>query len=165
MPSAEDAPLNVPRPELVAAWLVLHDLDTRSVPVWAAWWLVTDDGGPAVCDLAGLSGLDPFDVRDALIPALNELGIRTPALADACRLAFTDRAERCLGGEVDESELAAWVERIYIWSGYDHEVLHAPLGAIYGIDDEWRGSWGRTEAELREAVRAACREQIAVATD
>lgn len=147
-------------PVLLAAELVLGSLETRAVPGWAAWWIVDGVNGPAVCRLAGLPGNDPFEVRDALAEALDELGVVPPTLAAACKLAFTDRASRCLRGEIDEHQLVCWIESVYISFGYADVVLMEPLGSTYGVDDEWVGGWGRSEQQLREAVRASCADQL-----
>jgi hypothetical protein len=53
------------------------------------------------------------------------------------------------------------LDDLYVRSGYADEILRQPLGAEYGIDDEWVGGWGRTDEQLREAVRAACSRKIA----
>lgn len=154
------APQDVARPLLLAAELVLGALDTTAVPRWAAWWIVEGIDGPAVCRLAGLPGDDPFEVRDALGEALAELGVHSPGLAAACRIAFTDRAARCLRGEIDERQLVCWIESVYIASDYADVVVMEPLGSTYGVDDEWVGGWGRTEQELRQVVRASCMDQL-----
>ena len=149
-----------PSPELVAARLVIGDLNVALVPTWASWWIVNGHDGSAVVSLAGLSGSDPFDVREALLAALTEIEVAIPSLADAWPPVAHDRASSCLAGIIDELDLAAWVERVYIDSSYDSAVLAEPLGEIHGIDDEHRGRWGRTDVDLRRAVRTACRAQV-----
>jgi hypothetical protein len=155
---------HVPSPKLVAAWLLLHDLDTTAVPQWAAWWIIDGHDGPAVVELAGLDGKHPLDVRDATAAALEEIGIPEPSLIDAVRLAFDDKAQKCLTGRLDELDLAGWVEHVYIRSDYNDGVLAQPLGETYGIDDEWQGKWGRLEPDLRLAVRDACVAQLRART-
>lgn len=39
-----------------------------------------------------------------------------------------------------------------------------PLGAVYGLDDELTGGWGRQATEIEQAVREACEWQ-ALLTD
>lgn len=149
-----------PGPDVVAARLVTGDLDEALVPLWAAGWLVDGHDGSAVVTLAGLTGTDPFEVRDALGPALAELGVPVPPFSHAWRLVATDQAERCLAGRLDEFELAAWAYSRYIDSGYDADVIAEPVGDTCGLDDEHIGGWGRTDDELRAAVQSACRAQI-----
>ncbi|WP_426571465.1 hypothetical protein [Aquihabitans sp. McL0605] len=115
--------------------------------------------------LAGLTGDDAFDVRDALRPAMDELGIAVPPFVEAWRVVATDRAADCLAGRLDEFELVAWVERIYIESEYDDGVINEPLGATYGVDDEHIGGWGRSDTELRVEVRSACLDQLRLGQD
>ena len=151
-----------PSPKLVAAWLTLDVLvDPALVPVWAASWIVDGLDSPGLIDLAGLDGRDPFDVRDQTTKALNELGVEVSDLDEAADLVLTDEAERCLAGQTDERALAAAIDALYVRSGYADESLRQPLGAAYGLDDEWVGGWGRTDSQLREAVRAACQKQVA----
>jgi hypothetical protein len=155
----EDRP-EVPNASLVAAWLVLEHLDTTSVPMWASWWLVDGQDGEALRQLAGESGSDPFDVRDALLEALDEMNLPLPTISQAARQAFDHEALMCLHDKVSEHSLVRSVESVYIKAGYSDAVLAQPLGATYGLDDEWTGGWGRTDRDLRDAVRSACREQL-----
>jgi len=156
----QPVPDDLPSPSLVAAWLVLDRLDPAAVPTWAAWWLVQGHDGEALRKLAGLPGRDPFDVRDDLPPALADVGVELPTPADAVRLAFEHQAEACLAGKLDERTVARFAEDVYVDTDYASWVLDEPLGAIYGIDDEWEGRWGRAEDELRRSVRAACSAQL-----
>jgi hypothetical protein len=155
-------PDEVPSPALVAAWKVLKRLDPARVPTWAAWWIVQGHDGDVVCQLAGLSGQDPYDVHDLLPLALSEMGVLEPSLAQAVQLAFDHEAKVCLAGEVDERTVARFVEDVYIDAGYPTFVLDEPLGEICGVDDEWEGGWGRQEDGLRRAVRTACLAQLSL---
>ncbi len=153
---------DVPSPTLVAAWLALDVLvDPAQVPMWAAYWIVDGLDTPALRDLAGLDGHDPFEVRRLTANALGEMHVAVDDLQTAAELVLTDEAERCLAGLTTERALAAALDHLYVRSGYADEILRQPLGAEYGIDDEWVGGWGRTDDQLREAVRAACARQIA----
>lgn len=87
-------------PELVAAHYALGSLDETSVPSWAAWWVIDGHDGPAVVELAGLAGDDPFDVREALMPAFSELDVTVPHLAQAWEVVATDLAAKCLAGRL-----------------------------------------------------------------
>jgi hypothetical protein len=157
----DDEARSAPAPKLVAAWLRLDVLvDPARVPLWASYWIVGGLDTPALRDLAGLNGRDPFDVRDLTAKALHQLGVAVDDLNEAAELVLTDEAERCLAGSTDERVLAAAIDDLYIRSGYADEILRQPLGAEYGLDDEWTGKWGRTDSQLREAVRAACRRQV-----
>ena len=156
----QSVPDDLPSPSLVAAWFIVGRLDPASVPTWAAWWLVQGQDGEALRELAGLPGEDPYDVRDLLPSALADTGVSLPTPAEAVRLAFEHEAKACLAGKKDERTVARFVEDVYIDTDYASWVLDEPLGAIYGVDDEWEGRWGRHEDELREAVRAACSAQL-----
>ncbi|MGH8990998.1 MAG: hypothetical protein ACRDZ7_05660 [Acidimicrobiia bacterium] len=158
----QSEPDDLPSPSLVAAWLVVDRLDPASVPTSAAWWLVQGHDGEALRQLAGLSGQDPWDVRELLPSALADIGVALPTPAEAVRLAFEHEAKACLAGKVDERTVARFVENVYIDSDYASWVLDEPLGEIYGVDDEWEGRWGRLEDDLRKAVRAACAAQLEI---
>ena len=79
--------------------------------------------------------------------------------------------------------VAAWLEldtlpteRVPLWAahwltaGYDgvtlaeplfqSSITNLPLGALYLLEDEWGAGWGRTEAQLCDAVREACLSQL-----
>lgn len=153
---------DVPPPRLVAAWLRLDVLvEPARLPVWAAYWIVDGLDTPALIDLAGLDGRDAADVRNLTERALDELGVAVEGLHEAVELVLNDEAEGCLAGRTGERALAAALDDLYIRSGYADEILRQPLGAEYGLADEWVGGWGRTDRQLGEAVRAACRKQLA----
>jgi hypothetical protein len=161
MPEPQEQ-VGVPPPELVAGWLALDVLvDPGRVPMWAAHWVAEGSDTPALVELAGLDGRDPYEVRELTVRALDEMGATLHDRAHAARLVLTYEAELCLAGRTNERELAAALDDLYVRSRYADEILRQPLGAGYGLDDEWRGGWGRTEDELRAAVRAACLRQIA----
>lgn len=156
--------IRVPRPEYVAGLLsidMLIGLEAKRTPMWATWWLVQGRDGPELRSLAGLSGDDPFDVRDAARAALDEMGIPCVSPEEACRVVFDRWAVECLSGEIDERGVLRRVEDLYRGSGYEGWVLEQPLGAIYGAGDEWEGGWGRLENDLRAAVKSACQLQLA----
>ena len=153
---------DAPSPKLVAAWMSLDVLvDPARVPMWAAQWLAHGLDTTAVRDLAGLDGRDSFAVRELIVKSLDELGVEVSDLHEAAHLVLTDEAEQCLEGRIGERALAAALDDLYVRSGYADEILGQPLGAEYGLDDEWVGGWGRTEDQLRNAVRSACLRQVA----
>lgn len=153
---------DVPPPQPVAAWLKLDVLvDPGQVPMWAAHWVADGLDTPALLDLAGLDGRDAFEVREMTARALDEMHVVVDNLDEAAGLVLTDEAERCLAGRTSERALAAGLDDLYVRSGYADEILRQPLGAEYGLDDEWIGGWGRADDELRDAVRAACLRQVA----
>lgn len=152
---------DVPHPKLVAAWLRLDVLvDPAQVPVWAAYWVADGLDTPALLDLAGLDGRDPFAVRELAAKAFYEMRVDVGNLREAADLVLTDEAARCLAGRIGERELAGAIDDLYVRSGYADEILRQPLGAEYGLDDEWVGGWGRTDDQLRAAMRAACLKQV-----
>jgi hypothetical protein len=154
-----DAP--TPTPTLVAAWLALNTLPTELVPMWTAHWLVDGLDGPALRSLAGQSGSDPYAVRDLLPEALVEAGARIPAVNVAtATVAYDHFARMCLDGLASEHWVSQKVEELFVNSGYDNDLLSPPLGAVYGLDDEWEGGWGRTPEALAIAIRAACAAQL-----
>lgn len=159
----DDASPEVQSAELLAALLALGLVTgptAEAVPMSAAWWIVEGHDGVEVVRLAGLSGEEADDVRDALQDALDAIGIERPSTASAITVVFDDLAQRCLAGRAIERSIVRDVERIYIETGYLDAVLDQPLGTTYGFDDEWVGGWGRTDAEIIAAVRTACEEQV-----
>ena len=129
--------------------------------MWAAYWIADGRDTPALRELAGLDGRDPFAVRELTARTLDELHVVVDDRETAAALVLNDEAKQCLAGRTSERALAAALDDLYVRSGYADEILRQPLGAEYGIDDEWIGGWGRTDEQLREAVRAACARQLA----
>ena len=126
----------------------------------AAWWLVDGYEGDGLVKLAGLTGDNTPEVREALQEVLDEMGIDLPSGPDAVKAVFDDLAHRCLDGRMRERSVAAEVWRIYVDSDYSETTLEEPLGRTVGFDDEWDGGWGRLENELVIEVGSACREQL-----
>lgn len=157
----------VPTPTLVAAWLVLDTLPTERVPLWAAYWIADGRDGESLRILAGLSGKDPHDVRELLGPALRDCGVDErdidaagSAKRAAAMVAFTAVAQLQVSGRASERWVVSKVHEI-VEPEFDPDVTQLPLGWLFGLDDEWSAGWGRTDDELREEVRAACRDQLA----
>lgn len=162
----------VPSAELVAAWLALDCLAPERVPLWAAHWLAQGQDGVALRDLAGMSGNDPYEVRDVLPEALREAGVEVPDPRDMDAVrrdrrrpwvakAYRDIARLCLDGRASPRWVVDKVSEIVADNNYDGEVTDPPIGRLFGMNDEWGAGWGRTDAELEELVRVACREQAA----
>lgn len=159
-PSSED---DLPSPRLVAAWLALDCLPTERIPLWAAHWIVNGHDGPAVVALAGLSGLDPHEVRDRLPSALIECGETVVAdSAAAAMVAFTAIAKLQAEGRAGERWVVGKVVEI-VAPGYDESITALPLGALGNLDDEWEAGWGRPTEELCAVVRSAVAQQLAAA--
>lgn len=130
--------------------------------MWAAHWLAQDMDGEKLRILAGLDGRDPHEVRDVLVEALADAGTSMPSRSDAVKIAYVDMARCCLAGEASERWLVWLIEHLVIEEDDPEEMLAPPLGALYGLHDEWGAGWGRTESQLIAAVRAACTEQVAL---
>jgi len=158
-------PGEIPSPQLVAAWLTLDTLPTERIPLWAAHWIAAGYDGPALAELAGLHGDDPHDVRDLLPAALSECGISTPADPSedheraAAMIAFTAIAGLQARGRVSERWVIDNVVEI-TQPYFPRSITSLPLGKVFALDDEWAAGWGRTDEQLRAAVRDACALQL-----
>jgi hypothetical protein len=161
-PDVADAEL--PSPRLVAAWLVLDMLPAERVPLWASYWLAGGYDGPSLAQLAGLHGGEPREVRDLLPAALADCGVIVPATQTAAAMqAFTRLAQLHADGKAGERWITIKVAEILTRCDYAGSVIALPLGQLYGLDGEWDGGWGGTDAQLREATRQACRDQLRLA--
>jgi hypothetical protein len=162
-------PGGVPSPQLVAAWLILDALATEAVPLWAAHWIAAGHDGQALAELAGLHGDDPHEVRDLLPAALADCGINTPAEPSeqheraAAMVAFTAIARLHASGGATERWVVDKVVQITAPHSFKPSLTSLPLGKLFTLDDEWRAGWGRTDEQLREAVRQACAQQLEAA--
>ena len=161
----------VPAPSVVAAWFALDRLELEKVPLWAAYWLVDGFDGPALRELAGLSGTDPLAVRDLLPAALGEASaaFMTPAEFERGQrvqksryigIAYVDVAQAWRDGRASERWVVDKVEEIASDCLFDEASLSPPLGQLAFLSDEWGAGWGRSEQELVEVVRSACRNQL-----
>lgn len=160
-----DAPPADPSPAIVAAWLALGAVPART-PWWAAQRLAEGHDGEALRALAGLNDGAPREIRDLLPAALADTGVRSvPGTAEAVAALYGQLAADCLAGRLDERAVAQQVDGIVSATDYADAALDPPLdpplGALYGVEDEWAGGWGRTLHQLRAEVRARCAEQAA----
>lgn len=159
----------VPAPKLVAAWLVLDNLPTERIPLWAAHWIANGYDGESLRRLAGLSGKDPHDVRGLLDDALRDCGVEATDISSTANAkkaaafeAFTAVAQLHIKGQASERWVVSKVHEI-VEPDFDPEITQLPLGWLFALDDEWSAGWGRTDDQLRAEVRQACRDQIAAA--
>ena len=129
--------------------------------MWAAYWLVEGLDGDAVVELAGLSVQDSGAVRDLLPAALEDAGVADLTTTQAeVKVAFDHIAALHTDG------LASWgwvidvVHETISQGNYAVEYFEEPLAAVYGMDDELDGGWGRSEQEIGRAIRSACDQQL-----
>ena len=151
----------MPGPALVAAWYALDTLAVERVPMWAARWLAAGHDGPALAEMAGLSGRDPREVRDLLPVALADTGVHVPA-PDVAEVAviFYDLARLCLSGRARERWVVQKVAEVAENCRYDEDLLQSPVGRLWALDDAWRSDSGRHPGELAGEVRSACAQQL-----
>ena len=80
----------------------------------------------------------------------------------AAMVAFTAIARLQVSGRASER----WVidKVVQITEPYfKPSITSLPLGQLFALDDEWGAGWGRTDEQLREAVRQACAQQLKAA--
>lgn len=104
-------------------------------------------------------------MRDLLPDALAECGINTPADPSreqeraAAMVAFTAIARLQASGLASERWVVDKVVQI-AEPYFDRKIISLPLGQLYALYDEWGAGWGRTDEQLRAAVRQACAQQL-----
>jgi hypothetical protein len=76
---------------------------------------------------------------------------------------YRDIARLCLDGLASPRWVVDKVSEIVADNNYDDDVTGPPIVRLFGVADEWGASWGRTDTDLDQLVRAACREQAATA--
>ncbi|MEU8172473.1 hypothetical protein AB0C14_06335 [Microbispora hainanensis] len=81
-------------------------------------------------------------MRDVLVDALVDAGTLMPSRSDAVTIAYTDMARCCLAGEASERWLVSMIEQLVMEEDDPEGMLAAPLGAFYGLDDEWGSGLG-----------------------
>jgi hypothetical protein len=115
---------------------------TDRVPLWAAYWIVGGHDGEALVYLAGLHGDDPREVHDALPEALRDCVVEMPdSDVAAATVAFTHAARLHVDGLAGPRWVLSQVGLIVARSGYSVNVTDLPLGALFGVDDEWGAGW------------------------
>jgi len=145
---------------VLRAGVVRRVLDAKRLPTIATHYLMVNLPSDSLALLAGLDvgqEVDPVDARELLSDVLSELGepiderrevelvamflakLHTQALVPARQ---TCRRFYQLGVEIE----CEWPL--------------AQIGELFGFDDEWEASWGRTPAQLSEATAAACEELL-----
>ncbi|ONI68999.1 hypothetical protein BWI15_35315 [Kribbella sp. ALI-6-A] len=141
--------------------MVLEQLPTERVPMWAAEWLVQGYDGDALAELAGLSGRDTREVRDLLPAALADAGVDVMSSEQAAfKMAYDHIATLHLEGRVRWEWAVNQVVGLVFAAGHADVAFEQPLGALWEVDDDLDGPWSRTKDELAEVVRQACVEQL-----
>jgi hypothetical protein len=136
-------------PDLTQA-LVLRQLGlirTDQLPDLAARWLAADmTDTPSTRMLAGHNPRDPWALDQLLADAAAETGATVPA-DDASRRAIAlDWVASTWRDNNDTRTAVSTLARL------GETYLELDLGRFIGLDDEWRGRWGRSEADLKVAA-------------
>jgi hypothetical protein len=123
------------------------------LPAIATRLLVQGADSPALRELAGLD-LAPFDPRDALDllgSLLDESGVTIEPIADRTRRAAQVLAAAMLANLVSTPDSLHLFQRMAVAADYpnDPEIM-----ALYGLDNEWSGGWGRQHEEIETEVRS-----------
>lgn len=154
-------PLSVPSPALVGAWSRLDMLRSESVPMWAAHWIVDGMTDSAVVDLAAADASDGERIRRALPDALTACGVNTDMpVGDAVTLVFDDIAGLVVSGRASWRWAIKQVGIAFVWNDWPDEFRKEPLAALYSLDDELVGVWGRNPDAVRFEVEQACTRQL-----
>jgi hypothetical protein len=77
-------------------------------------------------------------------------------------VAFTAIARLQISGRASERWVVDKVVQI-AEPCFDRTIISLPFGQLYALDDEWGAGWGRTDEQLRAAVRQACTAQLKAA--
>jgi hypothetical protein len=147
--------LNVPFDrELVEAQLALELIPSTEMPAFALEALEAGFDSPAVVRLAVLDKPTYFEVRDVLVEACKELGLRHLTKSEAALRIAKRRAQEVLSSS--EDPLACVREFYWLWirAGYPRE-----LTVVGSLDDELyiRNS---SKDQDREFVRSRLRELL-----
>lgn len=131
---------------------VLHRLGlitSDRLPDVAARWLAADlHDTPAVRVLAGHHPHDPWGLDELLRDALDEAHVEPPREPTAVASIAVDWVAGEWRRDRDTRGAVATLARL----GAERDDL--ALDAFIGLDDEWRGGWGRLVPELEEAAAA-----------
>ena len=110
---------------------------------------------PSLRELAGVRVDDaPYEAPALCEATLRELGLEVADERRSLRLLACGIARRIVNGDEPEFRGASRLWRIFM--GPDHYPDFA--GHLIGLEDEWEGRWGRTEAELRDEVQSTARD-------
>lgn len=77
-------------------------------------------------------------------------------------VAFTAIARLHASGRASERWVVGKVVEI-TQPCFKPSITNLPLGQLFALDDEWGPGWGRTDEQLRAAVRQACAQQLQTA--
>ena len=113
-----------------------------------------------IVKLAGLD-LQPFfsiDAAELFDEALQHLPIEAPSREEQLRLALGAVSRLHLDGHLQTRQMLSIGSRLAVQNDYASE----PKGVmeLYGLEDEWEGSWGRTKPEIEADVRAIAQEVV-----
>ena len=151
----------IPSPVVVASWVALGAVTPERVPLWAAHWLAQGLDGPELVALAGLNEKDVREIHDLLPAALRDAGVDpVPELVAAVRLSFDHVARMFLDGLCGWRWVISTVTDTFDQNDWTDEMYAEPLGALFGVEDELVGGWGRPVEEIEVAVREACEQQV-----
>ena len=151
----------IPSPAVVAAWVALGTVTPERVPLWAAHWLAQGLDGPELVALAGLNEKDVREIHDVLPAALSDAGVDpVPELVAAARVSFDHVARMHLDGLCGWRWVISTVTDTFDQNDRADEMDAEPLGALFGVEEELVGGWGRSVEEIEAAVREACERQV-----
>lgn len=139
---------------IVEARLVLGRHLPPETPTVAAEALAGGWDSPALRLLAGESELTPApDVRDLTRRCVIELGRSLPDESEALLREVAVIATAISTGRVEEFEGCRQIALLGHGREFDDSDGRKVVTAFDYLDDEVQGRWGRTEPELRDAVR------------
>jgi len=141
----DDRVVVIPSPAQGAALRHLRMLTTDEVPMLAAHWLVEFDS-PALRRLAGLDRSDGWLIDQAWPEVLADLGVHDVSGEQGWDLAISFQLASWQAGERSITEVMSQVIRAYIENDYPRYVPEA--GALYGLEDELEGHWGRASEDV-----------------
>jgi hypothetical protein len=133
-----------------ARWRV-HETLTTDLSALSIDLLERGFQSDALWELACTDASDlPWQGPPLFESALRELGHGRMTVQEAALIVARADAAEMLAGAISGRRLAARVSALAIALDYPE-----PLMALYGLDDEYNGGWGRTEADLDVAAREA----------
>lgn len=137
-------------------WYERHTV-SQDLPKLATDALVADWDSPTLRVLAGRPASDYYlDLGDLLAKTLQELGREVPSALEARWNLVQFFAWQIVTGERSPIEGARRIERIHWWEAPAVDVA-ADFGAL---DDEWGAGWGRSNAEVDQAIRDLAQEVL-----